>query len=188
MNSNFTGGVRSPAPENAVTGGNQREEQQQQSQAARRFKGVRLRNWGSWVAEVRFPNSRERLWLGSYPTAEQAARAFDAAVYCLRGPGVEFNFPEQLPEIPDAGGLSRKEIRDVARQFAQLGGEERREEGSGERTGMSETEGMNVIAAAEWSTSVGVSTEFEHDEEDEAAWAAVYSCDDIYRISPLWNF
>ncbi|URD83983.1 AP2 [Musa troglodytarum] len=56
-----------------------------------RYKRVTMGKWGSWVAEVRFPNSRERLWLGSYPTVEQAARAYDAAVYCLRDPGSAFS-------------------------------------------------------------------------------------------------
>ncbi|URD89980.1 AP2 [Musa troglodytarum] len=95
-----------------------------------------MRKWGSWVAEVRFPNSRERLWLGSYPTPEQAARASDAAVYCLRGPGAALNFPDQPPHIPLARTLSREEIRAAAVRFAhdeprrteeaQGGGEERR--------------------------------------------------------------
>ncbi|RWW20223.1 hypothetical protein GW17_00015685 [Ensete ventricosum] len=80
----------------------------EQQPSTRRYRGVRLRKWGSWVAEVRFPNSRERLWLGSYPTPEQAARAFDAAVYCLRGPGAALNFPDQPPHIPSsARTLSR---------------------------------------------------------------------------------
>ncbi|MBO8590056.1 AP2/ERF family transcription factor, partial [Staphylococcus aureus] len=50
------------------------------------------------MAEVRLPNSRERIWLGSYETAEMAARAYDAAVFCLRGASAKFNFPETPPE------------------------------------------------------------------------------------------
>jgi acyl-CoA synthetase (NDP forming) len=50
----------------------------------KKYKGVRLRQWGKWVAEIRLPNSRERVWLGSYDTPEKAARAFDAAFVFLR--------------------------------------------------------------------------------------------------------
>lgn len=58
------------------------------------YKGVRKRKWGKWVSEIRLPNSRERIWLGSYDSPEKAARAFDAALYCLRGRRASFNFPD----------------------------------------------------------------------------------------------
>ncbi|URD84574.1 AP2 [Musa troglodytarum] len=95
-----------------------------------RYKRVTMGKWGSWVAEVRFPNSRERLWLGSYPTAEQAARAYDAAVYCLRDPGSAFNFPDQPPDIPAAEKLSKEEIRAAASLFAHKR-QQRGEDGGG---------------------------------------------------------
>ncbi|KAH7431578.1 hypothetical protein KP509_08G056100 [Ceratopteris richardii] len=44
-----------------------------------RFKGVRMRSRGKWVSEIRLPNCRDRLWLGFFSSAEQAARAFDVA-------------------------------------------------------------------------------------------------------------
>ncbi|KAL4340156.1 hypothetical protein GQ457_08G032980 [Hibiscus cannabinus] len=47
-----------------------------------RFKGARKQNW---VSEIRLPNSQEKIWLGSYNTAEKASRAFDPALFCLRG-------------------------------------------------------------------------------------------------------
>ncbi|QHO57580.1 Ethylene-responsive transcription factor [Arachis hypogaea] len=67
-----------------------------------KYKGVRKRKWGKYVSEIRLPNSRQRIWLGSYDTAEKAARAFDAAMFCLRGAAAKFNFPGAPPEI--AGG------------------------------------------------------------------------------------
>ncbi|XP_052180490.1 ethylene-responsive transcription factor ERF016-like [Diospyros lotus] len=82
------------------------------------YKGVRMRKWGKWVAEVRQPNSRERIWLGSYGTAEEAARAYDAAVFCLRGPGAALNFPNDPPDIPSASELSPYEIQVAASQHA----------------------------------------------------------------------
>ncbi|KAG7023716.1 Ethylene-responsive transcription factor, partial [Cucurbita argyrosperma subsp. argyrosperma] len=83
-----------------------------------RYKGVRRRKWGKWVSEIRLPNSRERIWLGSYDSAEKAARAFDAALFCLRGRTARFNFPNNPPEIAGASLLSRAEIQSVAAQFA----------------------------------------------------------------------
>ncbi|XP_030538465.1 ethylene-responsive transcription factor ERF017-like [Rhodamnia argentea] len=83
-----------------------------------RYKGVRLRKWGKWVSEIRLPNSRERIWLGSYDSPEKAARAFDAALYCLRGRHAQFNFPETPPDFAGADGLTPQEIRAVAARFA----------------------------------------------------------------------
>ncbi|EOA38969.1 hypothetical protein CARUB_v10011394mg [Capsella rubella] len=83
-----------------------------------KYKGVRKRKWGKWVSEIRLPNSRERIWLGSYDTPEKAARAFDAALYCLRGNNAKFNFPENPPAINGGRNLSRSEIREAAARFA----------------------------------------------------------------------
>ncbi|RZC89944.1 hypothetical protein C5167_029013 [Papaver somniferum] len=62
------------------------------------YKGVRMRKWGKWVSEIRVTKSRDRIWLGSYETAEKAAKAYDAAVFCMRGGGVgelySLNFPQ----------------------------------------------------------------------------------------------
>ncbi|XP_068658065.1 ethylene-responsive transcription factor ERF017-like [Aristolochia californica] len=83
-----------------------------------RFKGVRKRKWGKYVSEIRLPNSRERIWLGSYDTPEKAARAFDAAMFCLRGKNSDFNFPDNPPEIAGGQFLSPPEIQAVAARFA----------------------------------------------------------------------
>ncbi|XP_022756412.1 ethylene-responsive transcription factor ERF017-like [Durio zibethinus] len=83
-----------------------------------RFKGVRKRKWGKWVSEIRLPNSRERIWLGSYETAEKAARAFDAALFCLRGRSAKFNFPDNPPDIAGGRSLTPPEIQAAAARFA----------------------------------------------------------------------
>ncbi|KAL2505677.1 Ethylene-responsive transcription factor [Abeliophyllum distichum] len=64
------------------------------------------------------PNSRERIWLGSYDTAEKAARAFDTALFCLRGKNVKFNFPDNPPEIVDGKSLTPAQIQVAAAKFA----------------------------------------------------------------------
>ncbi|KAL3646311.1 hypothetical protein CASFOL_011491 [Castilleja foliolosa] len=83
--------------------------------AEKPYKGIRMRKWGKWVAEIREPNKRSRIWLGSYCTAVAAARAYDTAVYYLRGPRSKLNFPEEFAAA--CGGtkeLTAKDIREMA--------------------------------------------------------------------------
>lgn len=58
------------------------------------YRGVRQRTWGKWVAEIREPNRGKRLWLGSFPTAVEAAHAYDEAARAMYGAKARVNFSE----------------------------------------------------------------------------------------------